>query len=1095
MKNDEFNSLKITNDFEVSNREFGQLPKVEFSFHRDNEIKIDDSANKNKTLNEQIEGNADLGETDKLEKFDKTETFSSASSSSSSASTTAQAASTSAATAATSVATAASVIAVASVSVVAGMSVMSNQNATCRWTEFYVQGDRLEYGLVLENNEEDNFIIEVSNEEYLKSNKLERGENWGSFENLSVNQVYAIVVKEDVYGGKILVDETFTTKIESRFDGFYFDKTANFEDGTFTVTLNYVDEENKFSDFVFYLEDVSRQVETRKLYANNDNIYAFPLQKTTEPQTLNAHQEGYEIDLENGLFTYSLSYKENGEQIETEKVEFTFENNYQPEPVEKTYEITWIDGEGNQIKTTVKEGEDPVYPYDNPEKNGDAQYTYEFLGWQPSIVPAYEDAVYQAQFKETVNTYTVTWCDADGAPIEVDENVPYGTEPHFDGDIPIKEATGYTYEFIGWDPEISEVSKDVTYFPLFEEKINQYKVTWMLDEDTLLKEEYYNYQETPDYGEDPVKESDNTTDYTFVGWDHDPSPIDSDTVYIAQFDPSIRYYTVEWCDANGNIIKTETVPYETYVEFDDEIPMKEQEGYNYEFIGWYPDPESTPITENTTFIPEYEEFIANYLVQWVMDDGETIIHAEYVDYNQTPTFPQETPYKEPDENGCYTFTGWDKSPSPITQETTYTAQFEHNDNPFHQVTWMQDNDILEIDYVEEGFKAVYHGEEPTMEPSDNLIFIFTGWEPDPEEPVYEDTYYFAQFAELSDDSYFESLVWDGGVNFQTGDFTVQLSYRDDMNHLDNFMLYFENGEDDPVTFSLEKTEGEQTLTFDKNPYGNGFAYDFNAEEINFYVTYERDGEQEKSEIYTLQTYNTVDYNLGPVACYYEVSKSTYMMKLALNFSDTGGYLSDPRLVLTEIDTTQTGDETGATYVFPLELLNDQYQYVDFKSNSDFPYQQMFNKAYEMSVVVTMNSTMYGTEELTWPDSSYSGTFAESEISEVINFVIMDPNLGSEAPYTFTYDFSYIDDKGVFEDAKIKIVTSNNNEFYYGLIKDNPDSQIINIANYLTSDNNLTEEEIHQQFIAGPVNIYLEYYDSVTSQEAVTILLLQGFEFI
>ena len=65
-------------------------------------------------------------------------------------------------------------------------------------------------------------------------------------------------------------------------------------------------------------------------------------------------------------------------------------------------------------------------------------------------------------------TFTVTWKNWDGTTLETDADVKSGVTPTYDGDTPEKpEDDDYVYEFTGWSPALSGVSKDATYTATF----------------------------------------------------------------------------------------------------------------------------------------------------------------------------------------------------------------------------------------------------------------------------------------------------------------------------------------------------------------------------------------------------------------------------------------------------------------------------------------------------------------------------------------------------------------------------------------------------------------------------------------------------
>ena len=132
------------------------------------------------------------------------------------------------------------------------------------------------------------------------------------------------------------------------------------------------------------------------------------------------------------------------------------------------YTITFVDEDGT---TVLKEATaydygtaaaDIVKPAD-PTKAADAQYTYTFAGWTPEIVPVTGDATYKATYSTTVNEYTITFLNDDGTVLQ-SGLVAYGATPAYTGETPTKAATAqYTYTFVGWTPEIANVTGNATY--------------------------------------------------------------------------------------------------------------------------------------------------------------------------------------------------------------------------------------------------------------------------------------------------------------------------------------------------------------------------------------------------------------------------------------------------------------------------------------------------------------------------------------------------------------------------------------------------------------------------------------------------------
>lgn len=98
---------------------------------------------------------------------------------------------------------------------------------------------------------------------------------------------------------------------------------------------------------------------------------------------------------------------------------------------------------------------------------------WKYTGWSPSIVMATSNATYTAT--RTKQIYTVVWQDTEGEVLK-EEELQYGVMPSYE--LP-KDTEKWTY--IGWDPVVSMVTKDVVYTAIRESKIYKLKNQVLVD--------------------------------------------------------------------------------------------------------------------------------------------------------------------------------------------------------------------------------------------------------------------------------------------------------------------------------------------------------------------------------------------------------------------------------------------------------------------------------------------------------------------------------------------------------------------------------------------------------------------------------------
>ena len=206
------------------------------------------------------------------------------------------------------------------------------------------------------------------------------------------------------------------------------------------------------------------------------------------------------------------------------------------------YTVTW-DIDGATTTEEVEYGTVPTAP-ENPTKNGDAQYSYTFTGWDKDIVEVTGDVTYTAVFEPTVNKYTVTWV-VEGE--ETTAEYEYGQTPVFDGTPTKTEDAENTYTFAGWTPTIATVTGDATYTAEFtaNKKTKYYTITLTVDG------EDYKVIENVEEGtmisaaiaaanvEAPTKDAEEDYTYTFVGWKYEDAEIAGNETIEAEFKKEI----------------------------------------------------------------------------------------------------------------------------------------------------------------------------------------------------------------------------------------------------------------------------------------------------------------------------------------------------------------------------------------------------------------------------------------------------------------------------------------------------------------------------------------------------------------------------
>ena len=334
--------------------------------------------------------------------------------------------------------------------------------------------------------------------------------------------------------------------------------------------------------------------------------------------------------------------------------------------VTQTFTATWIvDGVSNE--ETYEIGSVPSA--DNPTKKADAQYAYNFIGWDSNgdgvadeITAIQNNTTYVAIFSNTVKSYEVVWV-VNGVQSEP-QTYTYGSMPMYSGNPTKPSDAQYDYVFVGWDSEISAVTKDTTYTAVFDAVIRKYDVTTIVD--GVSSTQKVEYGSIPALTT-PSKESDAQYHYSFIGWTPKVSTVYGNQTYTAQFSRTLRQYTITWV-IDG--VETETTYDYGLMPIYNGTPSKQSNTqYSYSFTGW--DKEITTVNGDAKYTAQFSEIRNYYTVSFVVNG---ITYSETYEYGATPSYNGNTS-KPNDETYRYIFSGWDKEIVAVSEDTTYVAQY------------------------------------------------------------------------------------------------------------------------------------------------------------------------------------------------------------------------------------------------------------------------------------------------------------------------------------------------------------------------------------------------------------------------------------
>ena len=329
------------------------------------------------------------------------------------------------------------------------------------------------------------------------------------------------------------------------------------------------------------------------------------------------------------------------------------------------YTVTFVDYNGSAINTqTVTHGSDATAP-ENPVREG-----YDFIGWDKAYTNITADTEVTAVYE--IKVFTVVFKDND--TIISTQQIEYGkdaTEP----EVPSREDEEWgIWVFKEWDNTWTDIKENREINAIFEKKYNQYTVTFVDYDESILKTQTVFHGNAATAPENPTREG-----HTFKEWDKDYNKVVGNMMITAVYEANS--YTVTFVDYDGSVIDTQTVKYQ-----ESAVLPKNPLRLGYTFKEWVGTWEN--ITRNCTVTATYD--INIYTVDFVDHDG-TLIDSQSVEFGIGATAP-ENPTRE-----GHTFKGWDKDYSKIVGNLTITAVYEAN---WYTVTFVDyDGSVIDTQTV------------------------------------------------------------------------------------------------------------------------------------------------------------------------------------------------------------------------------------------------------------------------------------------------------------------------------------------------------------------------------------------------------------
>ena len=368
--------------------------------------------------------------------------------------------------------------------------------------------------------------------------------------------------------------------------------------------------------------------------------------------------------------------------------------------------------DGREIETVEAYYNSTIEPIQAPIMEG-----YKFNGWQnvPETMP---DSSITISGSYTAIEYGILFMN-DGDTLQ-STKVGYGQTPKYTGDEPARKAdTLYTYEFIGWTPDIYAAESEQVYTAVFDTILRRYTILFVSEGDTLTSKGFA-YGQMPEYvGQTPEKKATAKFSYSFIGWVPTIVKVIADQTYTAAFDSTLNKYEIVFVSDESELQKDTLAYGQTPKYTGDEPTRKPNEQYTFKFYDW--EPKIAEVTGDQVYTAVFDTIDIDYEILFM--NGSDTLQADTLAYGETPKYTGDEPTRESNKVYTYTFIGWEPEVTSVRTNQTYTAVF----------------DSAYVNYVVKfygtGGKVLYYNDEAhygdtiVAPDTDSVGYEFKGWNP------------------------------------------------------------------------------------------------------------------------------------------------------------------------------------------------------------------------------------------------------------------------------------------------------------------------------------------------------------------------------